>query len=377
MVTAAYAADGFNLRADLLGPEGAKNKGRLGQLKVKPLLKEITETDFLQGVCLLHTYERQQQDMSAGKTGKDVTGVSTKRKDVTSVSAKREHILAMPTAAYEAWKDRLTAGFLEAEQFLSHLGFHDPKYLPYRQQLIPLAATLAHIRERWLEGPVQDKLARWFWCGVFGELYGGASESRIALDLQELLKWINGELAPEPRTVTDAGFTAKRLDSMSTRKSAAYCGLYVLLQHQGAKDFAFQVDMKELHRQTRPIDIHHIFPKKWCVARGIPSESYNSIVNKTAISTNANQTISGNAPSVYLGKLERDERVQLDPAEMDAILRTHAIDPELLRADDHDGFCRTRRTALLALIENAMGKTASLETEIDSTTDDDDTDDGE
>jgi len=78
--------------------------------------------------------------LAAGKTGKEVTGVS----------AKREHILIMPLAAYESWADRLVEGFLQADQFLRHLGFHDPKYLPYRAQVIPLGATLALIGDRWL-----------------------------------------------------------------------------------------------------------------------------------------------------------------------------------------------------------------------------------
>ena len=186
LVTATYAADGFNLRRDWFGEGGSK--GRRAVLAGKPLLKDTAETDFLQGVSLLHTHERQQADLSAGKTGKEVTGVS----------AKREHILSMPLDAYRKWADRLTKGFVEADQFLRHLGFHHPNFLPYRAQLIPLAATLTHIGDRWLEPQVQDKLSRWYWCGVFGELYGSASETRIALDLQQLLRWVNDPAAPNP-----------------------------------------------------------------------------------------------------------------------------------------------------------------------------------
>ena len=130
LVTASYAADGFNLRRDWFGEGGTK--GRRAGLAGKPLLKDTAETDFLQGVSLLHTHERQRADLAAGKTGKEVTGVS----------AKREHILAMPLDAYRNWADRLTKGFVEADQFLRHLGFHHPNFLPYRAQLIPLAATL-------------------------------------------------------------------------------------------------------------------------------------------------------------------------------------------------------------------------------------------
>jgi hypothetical protein len=49
---------------------------------------------------------------------------------------------------------------------------------------------------------------------------------------------------------------------------------------------------------------------------------FNSTVNKTAISYKANRKIGGSAPSVYLGQLERDKAVQLDPSEIDTILQT-------------------------------------------------------
>jgi hypothetical protein len=34
--------------------------------------------------------------------------------------------------------------------------------LPYSTQLVPLAAALARLADRWLEPRIHDKLARWF-----------------------------------------------------------------------------------------------------------------------------------------------------------------------------------------------------------------------
>jgi hypothetical protein len=351
LVTATYAADGFNLRKDWYG-EGP-TKGRYAKLSGKPLLKETAATDFLQGVSLLHTYERQQQDIKDGKTGKAVT----------PVSAKREHILSMPLSAYKKWADKLMGGFFEADQFLGLLGFHDPKFLPYRAQLVPLAVTLTLIGERWLEPQVQDKLARWYWCGVFGELYGSASETRIALDLQGLLQWIDNPAPPIPTTIVDAGFQASRLDTMRSRTSAAYRGLYVLIQHRGAKDFFWKARMVDLDRNEKGIDIHHIFPKKWCQNANIPPRVFNSIVNKTAISYKANRKIGGRPPSEYLSKLQGYKAVQLDDFGMNAILSTHCIDAEFLRSDDFEGFFQARRLILLGLVEEAMGKQAIMASE--------------
>jgi hypothetical protein len=344
LVTATYAADGFNLRGDWFGERATK--GRQSRLAHRPLLKDTAATDFLQGISLLHTYERQQQDLKSGKTGKEVTGVS----------AKREHILAMPLNAYQTWAEPLLKGFLEVHQFLAHLGFHHPNFLPYRAQLIPLAATLTLIGDRWLEPQVQEKLSQWYWCGVFGELYGSASETRIALDLQQLLKWISDSSSPLPSTVVAAGFQASRLDTLRSRTSAAYRGLYVLLQKQGAEDFFWKAKMVEIDRNERGIDIHHIFPRKWCEGRNISPRVYDSIVNKTAISYKANRKIGGNAPSFYLAQIEHDKTVHLSAAAMDAILSTHCITPSFLRTDDFDGFYEDRKATLLKLVEQAMGK---------------------
>src|ERR1039458_4722083 len=87
---------------------------------------------------------------------------------------------------------------------------------------------------------------------------------------------------------------------MRSRTSAAYRGLYVLLQDQGAKDFFWKARMVDLDRNEKGIDIHHIFPKKWCQDHGIAPKVFNSIVNKTAISYKANRKIGGSAPSEYL-----------------------------------------------------------------------------
>ncbi len=348
LMTATYAADGFNLRNDWYGNTAKGIVGRSKTLKERALLSQIEPTDFLQGISLLHTLERRKQDLDAGKS----------KKEATAVSAKREHVLIMPLSAYQAWADRLLAGFMEADRFLRQEGFHKRDFLPYRTQLIPLAATMVYLGERWLEPAIKDKLRRWFWCGVFGELYGGAVETRNALDLQDLLAWSDVPGAPEPKTVVDAGFQVSRLDTLRTRTSAAYRGLYVLLQREGSQDFFWKARMIDLDRDECKIDIHHIFPKAWCKAQGITPAVFNSIVNKTAISYKANRMIGGKAPSAYLEDIRTHSHVGIGVDEQDAILRTHVIDPGLLRTDDFPAFYEARKKALIAHVERAMGKDA-------------------
>lgn len=347
LMTATYAADGFNLRDDWYGVPAKGVTGRKNQLSEKPLLKNIEPTDFLQGISLLHTYDRRMADLQKRLSGKEVT----------AVSAKRDQVLLLPLSAYKQWADKLCDGFLAVDRFLRILGFRNLKYLPYRSQLVPLACVMVHLGERWLEPVIQDKLARWYWCGVFGELYGGATETRIGLDLQDLLAWIDQPQAPEPTTVIAAGFQASRLDTLRTRTSAAYRGLYILLQLQKSKDFFWKAEIMGLDHDDCAIDIHHIFPVTWCRAHAIPDRVFNSIINKTAISYKANRMIGGSAPSKYLEQLRTDERVQLSVEDQDKILQTHLIDPASLRADDFVKFYETRKQRLIEMIENAMGKT--------------------
>lgn len=347
LVTATWAADGFNLRDDWFGGRG--RTGRRTRLSKKTLLRDLQPTDFLQGISLLHSSERRAQDLTTGRTGKEAT----------AVTAKREHILELPLAAYQKWSEPLTKGFEQAERFLRSEGFHHPRFLPYRTQLTPLAVLLARLGDRWLEPQIKHKLARWFWSGVLGELYGGAVETRIALDVQQVAAWIENSSAPEPATVQAAGFNPNRLDTLRSRTSAAYRGLYVLLQREGACDFFWKARMIDLDRDDVKLDIHHIFPKKWCENHGLPPRIFNAIVNKTAISYKANRMIGGKAPSQYLAQIQTHAQVQLADADMDAILRSHLMEPALLRADSFEAFYATRKAALLALVERAMGKAPS------------------
>lgn len=365
LITATWAADGFNLRDDWFGARG--KSGRHARLSKRPLLRDLQPTDFLQGISLLHSLEKRSQDLAAGRTGKEVTGVT----------AKREHVLETPLSAFEKWAEGLTQGFEQAERFLRHEGFHHPKFLPYRTQLTPLGAVLAHLGDRWLEPQIKTKLARWFWCGVLGELYGGATETRIALDLQQLLTWVNDASAPEPATVQAASFNPNRLDTLRSRTSAAYRGLYVLLQREGARDFFWKARMVDLDRDEVGLDIHHIFPKKWCQKHGISPRVFNAIVNKTAISYKANRKIGGSAPSKYLAQLQAEPQVKFTDAEMDEILRSHVIDPALLRADSFEEFYAARKAALLAIVERAMDKVSAEAEGVVPEDDEDEDEEGE
>ncbi len=344
LMTATFAADGYNLRDDWYGSKERKVVSRFERMCKEPVLEQVETTDYLQAITMLHTLEKHNADLAAGK----------RDKQVTPVSAKRVSILGLELVDYQKWADPVEQGFMLVAKFLRKEHVRDPRELPYRTQLAPLAAVLALIKEKWLEPKINDKLSRWYWCGVLGELYGGAVESRMANDVAELLEWFDDD-SKLPRTVSDANFSSDRLDKLQSRLSAAYKGINMLVLREGAKDFFWKAEIKELDQEDIALDIHHIFPQAWCEKHGIKRDTYNSIINKTPISYKANRKIGGYAPSVYLRKLQEEKTVQLSDEDMDALVASHGISATTLRNDDFEAHYQERKLALSGLISKAMG----------------------
>jgi hypothetical protein len=202
-----------------------------------------------------------------------------------------------------------------------------------------------------------NKLSQWFWAGILGEFYGSATETKIARDVPELLAWLDG--GPVPRTVSDTTFQGMRLDTLRSRLSAAYKGFHALLMRSGCRDFVTGKGVETMTVFSDALDIHHIFPRAWCEKQGIPPQRYNSIINKTALSRATNIAIGGSAPSVYLARIE--QKHGLSSEALDAILRSHMIDPTALRADDFEGFWKARKAALAELAADAQGKPVPMD----------------
>ncbi|QNG26152.1 DUF262 domain-containing protein [Synechococcus sp. HK01-R] len=376
LVTASYAADGFDLRADwygrkardgdeaiegryqrfLAGREHGKTDGvqRLGKI-----LKAVRETDFLQCVALLSTRQRRELDQQNSQLPIE---------KCTGISCKRATILDLPLSEYQQWADQAELGFFRAGRFLIQQGYYRSKDLPYVTQLVPLAAILSSLGDDYNAAATTQKVEQWYWCGVLGELYGGAIETRFGKDLPEVIHWIEGKGVPS--TVYDADFRPSRLDTMRTRNSAAYKGLYTLLLREQAKDFRTGRPIDDSIFYEDAIDIHHVFPAVWCEAQGIDTDQANSILNKTPLTARTNRVIGGAAPSIYLPKLEKaylkhqgkeGDEVGNGRTEMDALLHSHSIHPEHLRRDAFEAFYEQRRRDLLELISRVIGKTIAVE----------------
>ena len=146
-------------------------------------------------------------------------------------------------------------------------------------------------------------------------------------------------------------------EELRTRNSAAYKGIYALLMKGGSKDWLYDQDITIASHHSLAVDIHHVFPKKWCADFKIDGLRRESIVNKTAISAATNRKIGGRAPSKYLPAIRLEAETTVD--EIRLRVEQHHIDFERLAADDFDGFFNDRRQRLLDLITIAMGKPVS------------------
>jgi hypothetical protein len=352
LVTAMYAASGHELRKDWYGDDSTKGRHRRFAETLRPagsdsgIIAGVSNTDFLQAISLFFTRERRREAERAGKQGKELP----------AVIGNRQALLNLPLEAYRKYETQVERGFVQAAKFLHMLHIYRIFDLPYQSQIIPLAAILADIGDAWEHASNHALLVRWYWNGVFGELYGSAIESRIARDFMEVPAWLKGGL--EPTTVSETVFRADRLKTMRMRLSAAYKGMNALLMKEGAQDFRSGQKFDHIVFFGENVDIHHIFPQEWCKKKGIKPEVYDSIVNKTPLSYRTNRIIGGVSPSEYLAKLESGNAATppIGRVSLDAYLRSHLVDPDLLRADRFEAFMADRQLRLLRLIEQATGK---------------------
>jgi len=336
LITATFAADNYELRKDWDSIKKTWSKKSNGEL-----LKDISGANYLAAMTLLASYNRK---MTSGK-------------DDLAVSCKKRDILKLTLDDYKLHHDALVQGFACAADFLVHQGIYRSWDVPYSTQLIPLAAIYAYDNEhkKLLHlGQNKELLARWYWCGVFGELYGSANEARFALDIQGMFRWMDGGDVPE--TVARSSFQPTRLISMYTRNSAAYKGVMALILQDSPLDFMTGSRMDIASYIDEDADIHHIFPQAYCERVGLPKTKWNSVINKTPIYASSNRSIGGHAPSAYVktmfGKGLSEDLVK-------NAIESHKVNYDYLVADDFDAYFIERAKQLLNRIEKATGKAIS------------------
>ena len=316
LLTASFASDEFDLKTDW---KNIKN-----DFKPYKVLNNTSNTDLIQAITLYSTFKKRIGLISSGIND-----------SIPAVSAKRKEMLNLSLAEYKKYRNEIVNGFIKASKILVENHIYNSRDLPYSTQLVPMAAILAKLGDKIDNVGNKNKLMQWFWCGVFGELYGAANETRYASDLLQVTEWIENN-TEEPKTIYEAYFSPSRLNTLRTRNSAAYKGVYAILMGDNIKDWlsATKIDFSTYFLES--IDIHHIFPVAWCEKNKINRGDYDCIINKTPLSGHANRIVSGDAPSKYLERLKKHAGVSDD--EFNEILLSHVVNPDYMYNDDFYGF---------------------------------------
>ena len=322
LLTATFAADNFDLKE-----HWNKVKEIFEQYET---LKKFDNTSFLIAMTLLIAM----------------------RKNIT-VSCKRKDVLNLDYRDYEKNEEDLINGFKKAYKLLVEMNIYSVYDIPYSTQLIPLAVICTLLDKEFENSSVKEKIKQWFWCGVFGELYGGANETRYALDVKQVYDWIKGK-EELPKTINDCNFNTMRLLGLQTKNSAAYKGIMALILSNRAYDWINGMEMRVQTYLDERSDVHHIFPQEYCINMNYDKKKWNSIINKTPLFFSTNRYIGGTSPNDYMNKIVRNKDISKE--DLKYYISSHMINADLLDNNNFEDFIIDRAIKILNGIERCTGK---------------------
>lgn len=330
LLTAVFATDESSQAEFSLRDDWTRTERRLRQHRA---LDGIGRTEFLTAVSLL---------------------VSSRK---GRAAGHREDILNLTRQEYISAAEEMRAGFEEAAEFLRQRCILSVDQVPYTAQLIPLAVILTLLSgEEMASSIAWDRLNRWFWSGVVGELYGSAAViSRSGRDTDQVTAWIRDTDggALEPKTVRDADFPESRLLSAGPN-TGVWKGIFALLMGRGARDWRTGQQFDRWTFDELGCSFHQIFPTKWCRERDISPVLADSVLNRTPMGRRTEVVIGDTPPSRYLPRVQ--SKSLMNDEEFDAMLNTHLLRAEDLHSANVEAFFADRREKFLGMIEEAIGK---------------------
>lgn len=337
LVARFYTHDVF-LR-DLWEETSDDHRDQIGRFGVEPYY-------LLECISLLATYERSLTD--------------ERRAGAPTASCKRGSVLELNAEAVARWWKKVSDAMAETIRRLGEdCGVHVSKWLPYEPMLVPYAASLAWYREKngdWPKGAERGRLARWFWCSVFGQTYEQGASAQSGKDFVELNRWLAG--GDEPTSVAECNVDGLDLTRIGPRQQALYKATMAMVLSGRPRDFRNNAEITRSQLEGE-VDDHHVFPKGY-LPDTVSDERRNCVPNRVLIDAETNRSIGKKAPSVYLSEIRDGSggRTPLGEATLTTILESHLLPASTdgpLWGDAFDEFVAARAGLLMEQIKTRVG----------------------
>ncbi len=335
LLTARFSAQNFDLRNDW-----KQQVDRITFLPENDVLGRFSPIEFLQVLSLLASFQRKVNDPDGNHA------VTCRKKDLLNISLDE----------YKTWNERIVRAARKVSDHLRSLYIFDAEMVPYRFQILALTFLYAWYEDRLgLLERSSEKLEHWFWSTSLGEYYTKSGERNVAKDVDELVKWIEGNETDQPDSVTKVYFHADRLNSLESSSSAIYRALFALIMKQGALDISTGQRINDQIFHAEGIELRPIFSPQWLKKNRVVSDvSFKSILNLTPIGKTAQKIMGSVGPKEYLYRLRTQLEVHV--ADIQYRMSSHLISYPDLDAESFNIVMTKRRNEMIRLIESAMGR---------------------
>jgi hypothetical protein len=337
--------DTFDLLVALMLPEGFQLRERADEAARQ--FADIGNTSTVKAIEItkLIALEEHIRQVDEGRKGDDLSVKGIREDDVLDLVDDDASVIS------REWDAAVTRYSNALRFLLTHAGGTHSNLLPQDAMIIAVAIALATDDPR--DGFEAD-LVRWVWASYFTQAYAQGVNTRAVSDALELRVWAkDGDKKPTAigRLETQPALVAERLRDSRAGNRLFVRGVMALIVEEGANDWlrpAKDGDQQQLASHPGAIDFHHVFPDKYLVERGLPSEA---IVNFTPLKAGTNRSIGRDKPSTIYGHSRFDE---------DALVK-HRIDGGALKADNLEEYAEKRVAALKSLIASKTGVPAIAE----------------
>ncbi|MBR1223767.1 DUF262 domain-containing protein [Bradyrhizobium sp. AUGA SZCCT0176] len=256
--------------------------------------------------------------------------------------------------------DSLVEGIRRAAIFLEEERIFDATRLP-TDVVVPVLSALWAIAPDGLdaEGRARSIMRKYLWRAFFTNRYEKSTNSRAAVDFNELKPLILGSSAPNPIVFEEVQHPLPPMQELieaawpKQKDRVARAILAIALKHGGI-DLADGSTVSRANLAKR--EYHHLFPDAHLKRRGYEDQRIYRSLNCAVVTWKTNRNISDKDPEKYLA--ERREGSNLGEPEVRARLASHLIPFDELVAGDYEAFL----TARAELVHNAMNELCGVET---------------